>query len=64
LAYDRHTEETSIELFAQSIMRAGDSFLKNPMQAPFIPNWNRVTSAIPDVGELLLNAVDADKNMF
>ena len=60
LDYDRHTEESSIELFSQSTMNAGDSFLQNPMQAPFIPNWNRVTSAIPNIGELMLEAVDAD----
>ena len=60
LNYDRHLEESSIELFAQSIMQAGDSFLKNPMQAPFIPNWNRVLSAITDFDEQMLAAVTAD----
>lgn len=60
LEYDRHAEESSIELFAQSIKEAGESFLNNPKEAPFIPNWNRVFSAIPDFSEQLLNAVAAD----
>jgi glucosyl-3-phosphoglycerate synthase len=60
LSFDRHTEEGSVDLFAQSIMTAGESFLANPMEAPFIPNWNRVHSAIPDVGEQLRRAVADD----
>ncbi len=60
LAYDRHAEECSIELFAQSIKDAGESFLNNPKEAPFLPNWNRVFSAIPDFGHKLLDAVAAD----
>ena len=60
LSFDRHGEESSVDIFTQSIMTAGESFLANPMEAPFIANWNRVTSAIPDVGEQLLAAVAAD----
>jgi glucosyl-3-phosphoglycerate synthase len=58
--FDRHGEEGSIDLFAQSIMKAGESFLANPMAAPFIPNWNRVRSAIPDIGEQMRAAVRDD----
>lgn len=60
LDYHRHTEEGSIELFAQCIMKAGDSFIRNPMESPFIPNWNRVYSAIPDFNTQMLDAVAAD----
>ncbi|WP_455235101.1 hypothetical protein [Thiogranum longum] len=60
LQFDRHTEEGSLDLFAQSIMQAGESFLANPMEAPFIPNWNRVLSAIPDFDEQMRDAVAAD----
>ncbi len=60
LDYHRHTEESSIELFAQCIMTAGEMFIKNPMESPFIPNWNRIFSAIPDFDEQLLAAVAAD----
>ena len=61
LNFDRHSEEGSVDLFAQGIMKAGESFLANPMEAPFIPNWNRVHSAIPDFGEQIRAAVAADK---
>ncbi len=60
LGYQRHREEEAVELFAQNIMKAGDYFLANPMQKPFIPGWNRVTSAFPDVLEQFRNAVEED----
>jgi glucosyl-3-phosphoglycerate synthase len=60
LNYQRHREEEAVELFAQNIMKAGDYFLANPMQKPFIPGWNRVTSAFPDVLEQFRNAVEED----
>ena len=61
LQYDRHVEEGSVETFAQSIMAAGDTFLSNPMESPFIPNWNRVHDAFPDICKQLLQAVQADR---
>lgn len=60
LTFDRHMEEGSVDLFTQSIITAGEMFIANPMEAPFIPNWNRVFSAIPDFGQQLLSAVEAD----
>ena len=48
LKVDRHSEEASIELFADSIMRAGQTFLDNPHETPFIPTWNRIHAADPD----------------
>lgn len=63
LAFDRHQEEGSVDLFTESIMKAGQSFLDNPMEAPFIPNWNRVLSAIPDFGEQMRQAVAADNTI-
>jgi glucosyl-3-phosphoglycerate synthase len=59
-SYDRHAEETAVEMFAQSIMEAGSKFLSKPMETPFIPNWSRVESAIPGVMDDLLAAVEAD----
>jgi len=47
LFIDRHTEERTIELFAENIVRAGQIFLDNPHETPFIPTWNRVNSADP-----------------
>ena len=61
LQYDRHREECSIEMFSQGIMAAGETFLSNPMESPFIPNWNRVHDAIPDICQRLLKAVEAER---
>ncbi len=60
LKYDRHQEESSIEMFSQCILKAGESYLTTPMEAPFIPNWNRVLSVAPSFGEQMLEAVSLD----
>jgi glucosyl-3-phosphoglycerate synthase len=60
LNLDRHAEEKAVELFAENIMRAGEHFLANPMETPFIPSWNRVISAMPDVLDRLYEAVEED----
>ena len=60
LSYDIDAEERSVELFAENIMRAGDDFIYNPMETPFIASWARVTSAIPDIAFRLRQAVEAD----
>lgn len=60
LELDIHSEEKAVEMFAQNIMKAGQSFLDNPMETPFIPSWNRVVSAKPDVLERLIEAVELD----
>ncbi|MBF7072893.1 glycosyl transferase [Glaciecola sp. MH2013] len=64
LSLDIHSEEKAVEMFAQNIMKAGQSFLDNPMETPFIPSWNRVVSAKPDVLECLKNAVEEDYKEF
>ncbi|MEP1553952.1 MAG: glycosyl transferase [Paraglaciecola sp.] len=60
LNLDIHSEEKAVELFAGNIMTAGESFLDNPMETPFIPSWNRVVSAMPDVLDELKDAVEKD----
>jgi glucosyl-3-phosphoglycerate synthase len=64
LQFDIHGEEKAVELFAQNIMKAGQSFLENPMETPFIPSWNRVVSAKPDVLDRLKQAVELDLQEF
>ncbi|MFS1703560.1 glycosyl transferase [Aestuariibacter sp. GS-14] len=64
LSLDIHNEEKAVEMFASNIMKAGQHFLENPMETPFIPSWNRVTSAVPDILERLLEAVEADTEEF
>ncbi len=60
LKIDRHSEERTIELFAENIMRAGQVFLDNPNETPFIPNWNRIFAADPGLLTELNEAVNAD----
>jgi len=60
LSLDRHAEENIIELFAQNIMEAGQTFLDNPAELPFIPTWNRVHAADPSLMSDMLSAVAAD----
>ena len=64
LELDRHSEEKAVELFAENIMNAGEHFLANPMETPFIPSWNRVISAVPDILDRLYEAVEADNSEF
>ncbi len=64
LNLDIHHEEQAVELFAQNIMKAGERFLDNPMETPFIPSWNRVQSAIPDIFMQLRDAVEQDHQEF
>lgn len=61
LNYETHEEEMMVEMFAENIKYAGKLFLKDTDDAPFIPSWNRVSSAIPDILVQLLDAVEQDK---
>ncbi|MDF1831149.1 MAG: glycosyl transferase [Porticoccaceae bacterium] len=64
LTLDVHEEESAVELFAENIIKAGNRFLEKPMETPFIPTWNRVMSAIPDILPQLHDAVEADLQEF
>ena len=60
LEFDRHEEAKAVEAFTRAMTQASKLFMENPMGTPLIPNWNRVTSAIPDILEMLKRAVDED----
>ncbi|MBI2486011.1 MAG: glycosyl transferase [Deltaproteobacteria bacterium] len=60
LFFDRHEESLAVETFVKGIRIASKSFLEDPLGAPLIPNWNRVTSAIPDFLDQLKQVVDED----
>lgn len=64
LDLDIHSEEAAIEMFAENVLNAGHDFLENPMETPFIPSWNRVISAFPDIQAELMSAVDADMKQY
>jgi glucosyl-3-phosphoglycerate synthase len=63
LSFNRHAEEEAIEVFQQSIVEAGQAFLDNPLEAPFIANWKRILSAMPDFNQRLYQAVEADNRI-
>lgn len=60
LRLDRHEESQTIELFAQSLMQAGEQFFANPNASPFIASWSRAISAFPDILLDMQDAVAAD----
>lgn len=64
LTIDIHQEEEAVEMFAKNIMDAGKLFLENSMETPFIPSWNRIQSAVPDIFERLYQAVEEDHLEF
>lgn len=64
LKLDIHSEEKAVEMFAQNILDAGNSYLDNPMETPFIPSWTRVNSAIPDLQKEFIIAVNEDMDEF
>jgi len=61
LDYETHEEEMMVEMFAENIKHAGQVFLEDTDKAPFIPSWNRISSAIPDIFTRLLDAVEKDR---
>jgi len=62
LTLDRHNEEATVELFSRVLLAAGDEFLSRPDVSPFLHNWSRVVSAVPDIYDRLLGAVEADND--
>jgi len=64
LKLDLHSEEKAVEMFAQNVLEAGHTFLEQPMETPFIPSWNRVISAIPDILSQIKEAVEEDHKEF
>jgi glucosyl-3-phosphoglycerate synthase len=60
LEFDRHAESLCVEAFAEGIKKAGAVFWKNPSGTVRLPNWHRVTAALPDFFDLLMKAVEED----
>ncbi len=66
LKFDRHTEGSAVEVFAENILNAGEEFLdpSKSMDVPFMPSWKRVISAVPDILFQLREAVEEDRIEF
>jgi glucosyl-3-phosphoglycerate synthase len=60
LVFERHEEELAVETFTRALRAAGLGFVRDPMDVPQIPNWNRVASALPGFLDELREAVEAD----
>lgn len=60
LQFDRHEEGTAVEIFAKAIELAAGEVYQDPLGSPTIPQWARVTSALPDILDELAAAVEAD----
>ncbi len=60
LEFDRHEEAKAVETFTHAIAMAAQAYSEDPMGAPLIPNWNRVTSAIPGILDMVKAAVEED----
>ena len=60
LRFDRHSETLAIEVFVSALERGCEEFERAPLASPALPNWNRVTSAIPDFLPRYREAIDGD----
>jgi glucosyl-3-phosphoglycerate synthase len=50
----------AVEAFLKGIKLASEGFLEDPLGVPMISNWARVTAAVPDIFDRLIDAVEAD----
>lgn len=59
LFYDRHVESAAAEMFARALDRACEEFESDPLAYTGLPNWNRVTSAIPNFLDTYQDAIES-----
>ncbi|MGD1855440.1 MAG: glucosyl-3-phosphoglycerate synthase [Leptolyngbyaceae cyanobacterium] len=59
LQYDRHKEENTLEKFEEVIIKAGEQYLEDPTGTE-IPDWTRALAVMPDLRQLLGEAVSQD----
>lgn len=60
LIFDRHEESLAVETFTEGIKNAAETIKIDPLGVPLIPSWDRVTSALPDILNMVKNAVEED----
>ncbi len=63
LELDRHSENLAVGTFRKALEIACMKFVEDPHGALLIPNWNRVTSALPDFLDRLYEAVEEDHRL-
>jgi glucosyl-3-phosphoglycerate synthase len=62
LVFDRHAESLAMETFTKGIKTAAEIITDNPIGVPLIPAWHRVISAIPNILDLIEDAVEKDNS--
>jgi len=60
LKFDRHEESLAVETFTEGIKTAAETIMNDPLGVPLIPSWDRVTSALPDILDMVKTAVEED----
>ena len=63
LIYNRHMEETYVDLFSEVIMDTGKDYLNDP-SGILLPDWTRALSAMPDLRKKLHDAALKDAEMY
>lgn len=63
LEFDRHSELGCVDVFSVGIKIAGEAFWQNPSKSNLLPNWSRITAALPDFFRLLQDTVKKDKEI-
>lgn len=64
LNYDRHSEEQTIEAFAQQVIEAGKEYHADPAGAAAMPTWTRVIAALPDFPARLRETAMEDRREY
>ncbi len=60
LVFDRHGESLAMETFTEGIKIASEIIMKDPLGVPLISSWDRVTSALPEILDMVKSAIDED----
>ena len=60
LVFDRHSESRAVEVFTNALAAACEEFQSDPLGVLALPNWNRITAAIPGFLERYRETVDAE----
>jgi glucosyl-3-phosphoglycerate synthase len=60
LVFDRHEESQAVETFTEGIKVASEIIMKDPLGVPLISSWDRVESALPDILDMVKDAVEED----
>jgi glucosyl-3-phosphoglycerate synthase len=59
LKYDRHVETAAVEMFVRALGQACEDFQGDPLAYTGLPNWSRVTSAVPEFLDNYRDAIDS-----